>query len=145
MTESERVEDAPLMTFLPKTLGQFKVMSATSENVTVDENGTHNIVSVDRVTLYPYNTRSDDGTDRECDTRNANSRRNEDQTDANDASIIGELSIQCIIKHIGSSNRMQNAVRWYSNGPKTGTEEPLQHVLQHFSAIYWRRLNRLKE
>lgn len=47
------MEMAQLPKFLSTTLGPVKVVFAAQDNVTVDENGIHITVSIDRVTLAP--------------------------------------------------------------------------------------------
>lgn len=54
MTESARIADPPLTILLPKTFGPMKVISATSQTVTVDDNGIQNTISIDRATLATY-------------------------------------------------------------------------------------------
>lgn len=48
--------NAPLTKLLQKILTVFKIFSATLDTVTMDGNGIHNTVSIDRVMLPPYST-----------------------------------------------------------------------------------------
>lgn len=43
-------------------------MSAASDTVTVDANGIHNTVFIDKLTLSPYNKRHHDETEQDSDT-----------------------------------------------------------------------------
>lgn len=77
------------------------------DTVTVDKNGIHNTVSIERVTFAFYNTQGNDGIERDCDMHSANNRRNEDRIDENEACVFGEFPAQHIVKHAGTS-RMKN-------------------------------------
>lgn len=134
----------PLTKVLPKTLSPFKVISSTLYTVTVDENVIYNAVSTDKVTLALCSARRNDGTDRDSDTQNANHRRNDDRTDGTEAHIIGEFPVQYIVKHVGTSTKLKYIDRWYGNETDADTVNLLHHILHHFMARYWNRLNRWK-
>lgn len=55
MTASVHIGNAPLKKLLPKTPSKLKVIHATRDSVIVDDIGIHSTVSIDRVTLVPYN------------------------------------------------------------------------------------------
>lgn len=55
MNESARVANAPRTKLLSKTVVPFKVIPETPDTITVDGNCIHNPVSIDLVTLVPYN------------------------------------------------------------------------------------------
>lgn len=42
---------------MPKTTGNFEILDSTPNNVTIDEDGIHNNVSLDRVKLEPTGTK----------------------------------------------------------------------------------------
>lgn len=52
-----------------KTPQSVRVTSATLDTVTVDLNEIHNTVSIDRVTVYPYNAQGIDRTNQDSDCR----------------------------------------------------------------------------
>lgn len=79
-TKSARKANTPLTKLLQKSFHPLKPISATSDTVTVDDNGVHNIVSIDRLTLAHYNTRNNDETYQDSDTQNADCRIIEDRT-----------------------------------------------------------------
>lgn len=54
MTESACMTHVPVTKLLPKTLDQYRVMSAMWYTVTANENGIQNPGSIDRVTFAPY-------------------------------------------------------------------------------------------
>lgn len=62
MTETEGMANALLTKLLSKTMGLFKVMSATLDIVIVDEDGTYSTVSIGKVMVAPYNAHDNDGT-----------------------------------------------------------------------------------
>lgn len=53
MTDPAYMANTLLTKLLSKTLGPFKVISASLDTVTMDENGVHNTVSTHKVTLAP--------------------------------------------------------------------------------------------
>lgn len=59
--ESSSMTDTPPTKLLPKTFSRFKVICTTPYTATVEEKGFHDTPSIDRVTLYFYNTRHNDG------------------------------------------------------------------------------------
>lgn len=91
MTESARTKKAALTKILSETLWPLKFMSVTADTVTVDENGIHNIISVDRATLAHTNTRGKVGTYQKNDMLNAKYRTNEDGPEDNGVNEIEQF------------------------------------------------------
>ena len=58
-TVAERVADMPHSKLRPKTVGPYTVVSANRDTVTIDEDGVHNTVSIDRITPAPANKKND--------------------------------------------------------------------------------------
>lgn len=73
------MDSASLTKVQPKTFDLFNVVSATPNSMTVDDNGVHNTVPVDRGTLAPYNAQGTDVTDQDSNTENANYIKGEDK------------------------------------------------------------------
>lgn len=55
--------------------------------------------------------------------------------------MIGEFPVQDIEEPVRTSKRMKYIVQKYGSRPDEDTVERLQHILQHFIAIYKSRLN----
>lgn len=139
MTEPAHMANALQTELLPKTLNLRRVLFAPS-----DDNGIQNTLSIGRVTLAPYKAQGSDGTNWYGDTQNASNRGNEDETDGNDARIIGEFPVQHVGKHVGTGRGMKYIDRWCGYRPKKDIIEALPHIAQHFVARYWSVLSRQK-
>lgn len=85
MPEFPGMANDPMKKSLPKTLNPFTTLPATLGTITVHANGTHNTLSLYRVTLVPYNAQINDRAHCDKDTQIANHQRDEDRTDKNDA------------------------------------------------------------
>lgn len=93
MIESESTAKASLTRLPRNTLSPFKVIYATPDTVTLNENIVHNTVSIGRVTFVPYNLQGFVETDRDSEMKTSNRRMKEHRSEGNDARMIGEF--QC--------------------------------------------------
>lgn len=97
---------ARLKTFLQKILSPIKLISGTVDTVTVDENGIHNIISIERVMLPAFNAQSYEWNSPDRDMHIAN-HQGEDGTDEYDARIMQGLLMQCKVKHMAAGIRVE--------------------------------------
>lgn len=71
----------------------------------MDENFIHSILSIERVTLLPYKTRSNDEIHQDRKIWDTNYRRYEDGIDKIDARVIAELPVQRIVRHFKTGKK----------------------------------------
>lgn len=69
----------------------------------------------------PYNVRGIGSTERHSNTKNANRRRNKDDTDQNDTLLAGKFPGQHIVEHVERGRLMKYICRWYDYGPDADT------------------------
>lgn len=81
MADPARDANLQLANLLPKTFGTCTPISATIDTFTLDDNDSHNTVSVDVVTFAPFNARSNDRNYRGSYLQDANHRREKNRTD----------------------------------------------------------------
>lgn len=75
MNESAGMGNAPLTKLLLTALDPFKVISATLDAASVDEDVVNNAASIGKVTLAQYNVQSSYGNHQNSDSQSASSRR----------------------------------------------------------------------
>lgn len=88
------------------------VLPATLDTFKMDEIGVHHTVSINRVPLANYNAEGKYGTDKDSNRRNASIRREKDETDKNNARIIGGLPVQHIVNNVDVGRRIEYIARW---------------------------------
>lgn len=109
-------------------------MNVQKYTITIDEDGTPNTVSNDRVTHVPAITKQPQSVtlseqsepDSTKDSAGKEVRDNDIQRD--------EYVFERIVRHIGEGNNLHYMVHWYGYGLKGDTVEPADHISQHFIA-----------
>lgn len=80
--EYARLANAPLEKLPPKTVGTFKIGASTVDIIMLHENGIHNAISVDQLTLTPHQSTIDeiDSPTEPPDTTLAQNAKRNDET-----------------------------------------------------------------
>lgn len=102
------------------------------------EDGIHDTVYIERVTLAAYNTQGYNGTERERDKQNASIGRTEDVA-TEKAPTIRWIPGQHALKHVLAGEKMKYLVPWNGYGPGSDFEKLPRHILQQFIARYFAR------
>ena len=164
-SESEKLAKRKRYKLMFKKTGPFKIVATDSHTVTIDEDGLHNTVSIDRISPAP----TDESTTAEQITEPAHrptTNQHSDVTDDNtssppenvtqgqrtneESSAPGpefsdnpaepeQYAVEKIIGHKGNRRNRRYVVRWYGYSSDFDTVEPPSNIPQHFITRYWRR------
>ncbi|CAN8067637.1 unnamed protein product [Agarophyton chilense] len=154
---------------LPKTTGPYKVISATDSTVTINVDGIHDTVSIDRVTRAPARiqpvpvtterartvTFDPDGpfaeepvTDTTSPPAGNNHRAELSQPDSANSNSTQPDSIGIVERILDHGladdppHGLVYRVRWYGCSAAEDSWEPPKNLPQHFISRYWKRKSR---
>lgn len=158
MAASLHVMNTPITKSLPKNIRTFGSIQVATNTVTVNDNGIHNWISVNRVTLdlatpdiltemtkiATHPGRSTTGM--RTETTNImtfqvlNYSMKGDETEGNETHICGEWPVPCIIKHVWAGKK-EICYRMVRIQPRYGQSRADKPQSTTFFASYWRGLN----
>lgn len=141
MIESAWMANALLRKILPKILNPSQMISAMWYTVIRVANSIQNSITIDRVALAPCNTWSDDRTDRDSNTQNANHCRNGDGIEGNGACESGKLPLQRIANTLDLADKWGVfSLEWVQTRPTHRISTATHSTTFH--RRFWSRLTR---
>lgn len=112
-----------------------KALQVRSHTVTVDINGIHNAVSIDRIALAKTAEEATPATEAE---RHVDVPRRASNTE-------DEYFVERIVCHTDDYNEANYLVRQYGYSTADDTQCPSRHIRQHFICRYWERQQRVEQ
>ena len=126
-----------------KAYGPFRVIAATDDTVTIDEDGIEHVVSTDRVTVDPSSIgAAAEAVVRARDDKRDSPTQGAPSADEEESGDNRRYVVDRLVDHRDTPAGRQYKVRWYGYPAEFDTFEPVANLPHHFVARYHRREQR---